>query len=89
MSGVVALVLPLTAATTMAALSPPASAKPQAREVTGPAFAGDFPDPSVVVAGGLYYAYSTQSGGANIQLITSTDLIHWAGHGDALPSLPA
>jgi beta-xylosidase len=40
------------------------------------------------VWGGRTYAYSTQSGGDNIQVIVSTDLLHWAGPLDALPVLP-
>jgi beta-xylosidase len=58
------------------------------REVTGAAFTGDFPDPSVVVADGRYVAYSTQSRGENIQMISSTDLLHWSRRRDALPVLP-
>jgi Glycosyl hydrolases family 43 len=51
---------------------------------------GDFPDPSVLFAGGLYYAYSTEVGIDNIPFTTSTDGIHWSkDYGDALPSLPA
>jgi beta-xylosidase len=55
---------------------------------TGAAFVGDFPDPSVLVVGDRYVAYSTQSGGENIQVISSTDLLHWSRPRDALPVLP-
>ncbi len=53
-----------------------------------PGYSGNFPDPSILVANGRYYAYATQSGGDNIQLIDSTDLVHWKVEHDALPVLP-
>lgn len=49
----------------------------------------DFPDPAVVADGATYVAYSTNSGGGNIQAATSTDLHTWKWAGDALPKLPA
>ena len=49
----------------------------------------DFPDPDVILVGSTYYAYATNSVAGNIQIISSTDLTHWAAVGDALPSLPA
>ncbi|MGA2837239.1 MAG: glycoside hydrolase family 43 protein [Acidimicrobiales bacterium] len=49
----------------------------------------DFPDPDVLPVGGTYYAYATNSVAGNIQIVESTDLIHWNVVGDALPSLPA
>ncbi len=48
----------------------------------------DFPDPDVVAFGHTYYAYATNSVAGNIQIISSTDLTHWASVGNALPSLP-
>jgi hypothetical protein len=48
----------------------------------------DFPDPDVVRFGQTYYAYATNSVAGNIQIISSTDLKHWASVGNALPSLP-
>jgi hypothetical protein len=48
----------------------------------------DFPDPDVVRFGQAYYAYATNSVAGNIQIISSTDLNHWASVGNALPSLP-
>ena len=48
----------------------------------------DFPDPDVVLFGQTYYAYATNSVAGNIQIISSTDLKHWASMGNALPSLP-
>ena len=49
----------------------------------------DFPDPDVVHVGGAYLAYATNSVAGNIQIIESTDLVHWSVVGNALPSLPA
>jgi len=49
----------------------------------------DFPDPFVLPVGGTYYAYATNSVAGNIQIIDSTDLVHWTAVGDALPSLPS
>ncbi|MGO9456436.1 MAG: glycoside hydrolase family 43 protein [Acidimicrobiales bacterium] len=55
---------------------------------TGLVYPFDFPDPDVVLVGGTYYAYATNSVAGNIQIIESTDLVHWSVVGDALPSLP-
>jgi beta-xylosidase len=48
----------------------------------------DFPDPFVLRVGATYFAFSTNSGGANVPVMRSTDLVHWARDGDALPALP-
>jgi hypothetical protein len=52
------------------------------------AYADNFPDPSVLVVGQTYFAYSTNSGGENLPLIESTDLLHWKPVGDAMSVLP-
>ena len=44
----------------------------------------DFPDPFVLRVGGDYFAYGTNSVGGNIQIIESTDLLHWNALGNAL-----
>jgi beta-xylosidase len=49
----------------------------------------DFPDPFVLRVGGLYLAYATNSVEGNIQIIESTDLVHWSAVGNALPHLPS
>jgi len=49
----------------------------------------DFPDPDVILAGHTYYAYATNSVAGNIQMIASSDLVHWVAVGNALPSLPS
>lgn len=56
---------------------------------TTPAYAGDFPDPSVLLAGSTYWAYSTGSGGRNLQVMSSPDLHSWTGLTDPLPVLPS
>ncbi|MGY3051988.1 arabinan endo-1,5-alpha-L-arabinosidase [Pedobacter sp. UYEF25] len=52
----------------------------------------DFPDPTVILYRGVYYAYATQGiiNGrmANIQLAKSTDLKKWTVLGDVLPVKP-
>ena len=69
---------------------PPAS--PAYLAYTNPVFDRDFPDPFVLPTEDGYYAYATNSGGRNVQVIFSPDLFTWerAGEdGDALPKLPA
>ena len=54
----------------------------------GPVYPFDFPDPFVLVSGGTYYAYGTNSTSGNIQMMESSDLMTWHPLGDALPNLP-
>src|SRR5947209_7898963 len=60
-----------------------------------PVFDHDFPDPAVIRArDGFYYAYATQSAGAdgklrNIAAARSRDLVHWTELADALPVKPS
>lgn len=54
-----------------------------------PVYDGDFPDPFVLVAGGRSFAYGTQTGDMNLQVMESADLAAWQHGGDALPELPA
>ncbi|MGP0029216.1 MAG: glycoside hydrolase family 43 protein [Acidimicrobiales bacterium] len=49
----------------------------------------DFPDPFVLAVDGVYYAYATNSAEGNIQIIESSDLVHWTAVGNALPKLPS
>jgi beta-xylosidase len=59
------------------------------RQVGPPVYDGDFPDPFVLVASdGRYFAYGTQTGDLNIQVMESADLARWRHRGDALPELP-
>lgn len=55
---------------------------------TNPVYKHDFPDPHLLRVDDTYYAYSTNTGGTNIPVLTSTDLVHWDNLGDALPALP-
>lgn len=56
---------------------------------TSPAYPGDFPDPSVTLVGTTYWAYSTGSGGRNLQVMSSHDLRAWSVPTDPLPVLPS
>jgi beta-xylosidase len=49
----------------------------------------NFPDPTVLVVGDTYYAYSTNSDGENLPVIESHDLTHWKAIGDAMSVLPS
>jgi beta-xylosidase len=48
----------------------------------------DFPDPFVFNAAGTYFAFGTNAGPANVQVMSSTDLVRWKTQPDALPKLP-
>jgi beta-xylosidase len=52
-------------------------------------YEGDFPDPFLLVTGERYFAYGTQTGDINVQMMESGDLTQWEHRGDALPELPA
>jgi hypothetical protein len=56
---------------------------------TGARFPYDFPDPFVLTVGGRYYAFSTNSGAGDVQVITSTNLVNWSFVGNALAGLPS
>ncbi|MET0628862.1 MAG: glycoside hydrolase family 43 protein [Acidimicrobiia bacterium] len=43
----------------------------------------DFPDPSIMKTGDTFYGYSTGGPGGTVQVIKSTDLVHWSWVGDA------
>lgn len=43
----------------------------------------DFPDPFITKFGGTYYGYSTSSNISTVQVIKSTDAVHWSWVGDA------
>ena len=58
------------------------------RRLSSPVYDGDFPDPFVLRVGGGYYAYATQTGTVNVQVMESPDLDDWEYRGDALPELP-
>lgn len=60
--------------------------------IRNPVFDRDFPDPTIVKTGSVYYGYATQSmvdgKMQNIQVAASADLQHWRPVGDALPRKP-
>jgi beta-xylosidase len=53
-----------------------------------PVYSADFPDPSIILVNGTYWAYSTGSSGRNLQVMSSTDLQSWSSVRDPLPVLP-
>ena len=56
----------------------------------GPVIASNFPDPSFISVGGIYYAFATNNGAQNVQIATSPDFNNWTVTGaDALPTLPS
>jgi beta-xylosidase len=55
---------------------------------TGSPFPYDFPDPFVLSTGDEYYAYATNSGGGEVQVIRSDDLASWELVGDGLANVP-
>ncbi|MGH9164604.1 MAG: glycoside hydrolase family 43 protein [Acidimicrobiales bacterium] len=61
----------------------------QAEASAAPIYAGDFADPFVAMAGLRYYAYATQTGAMNIQVMTSGNMVDWSSPVEALPALPA
>lgn len=48
-------------------------------------FPFDFPDPFVLRVGGLWYAYSTNAGAGDVQVLASPDRVRWTIVGNALP----
>lgn len=54
-----------------------------------PVHGADFPDPFVLRVGETYYAYGTNGGGAEVQTLTSSDLVRWRRGRDALPNVGA
>jgi beta-xylosidase len=54
------------------------------RFVTGQLYRGDFPDPSVMRFGNVFYAYSTTIANLNLPVMTSRDLVHWRARGEGL-----
>ncbi len=65
--------------------------------VPGQVYTGDFPDPSVIRVGDVFYAYSTTSDGLNVPAMTSSNLLTWRAapataatpSGDVLPRTPS
>ena len=49
----------------------------------------DFPDPFVLTVDGTYFAFATNAGSTNVQVMSSTDLLQWDTQPDALPNVAA
>lgn len=68
------------------------------RSISGPVLSGaNFPDPTVIEVGGVWYAFATRTKGStiHIQAATSSDFENWSlvknadgSQYDALPTLP-
>lgn len=67
----------------------PLPASPAGQTFENPVIRSDFPDPSVLRVGNVYYAYATNAYGKNVQVARSSDLVHWDLLADALPALPS
>jgi len=66
--------------------SPPPAPPPQ--PLRPAVLDADFPDPSIVWGGDKWYAFATNSGVRNVQVSSSSDLLHWTAPVDAVPTLP-
>jgi len=78
---------PIVTGLTAALMTIGALAGPAAATSNGPVYGGDFPDPSVTVAGGRYYAFGTGHA-SNLQVMRSRDLVTWGPVSDPLLRLP-
>ena len=67
---------------------PAVTTGPSGPTYTNPVYDNDFPDPHILRVGDAYFGYSTNAANANIQVVTSENLVTWERHGDALPALP-
>ncbi len=76
------------AVSSLRAVSPSCEAVLASSGGDGPVFPFDFADPFLLRMGDVYYAYSTNSTGGNIQVITSHDLRHWEWIGNGLAAVP-
>lgn len=56
--------------------------------VTNPVWGRTFPDPAVLRAEGGWWAFATNGGLGNVQVLRSPDLRRWQPVGDGLPRLP-
>ncbi len=84
---------PLTAVLGAAATPATAAAATPATAPTDqwtPVYDADFPDPSIMLYNGTYYAYSTGIGGVNVPGEHSSDAVNWNVNlaDDAMPTLP-
>ena len=67
--------------------SPPAP-PPAPSGFTNPVWDSNFPDPMIITGpDDTYWAFATNGNGANVQTLTSSDLVTWQPATDALPDL--
>ncbi len=66
----------------------PSSNPEEAHVFTNPVVRTDAPDPQAIRVGATWYLFHTNSGGRNVPVLTSPDLVDWTPAGDALPELP-
>ncbi|MDP9234771.1 MAG: family 43 glycosylhydrolase [Actinomycetota bacterium] len=69
----------------------PMNRSPTSRNYKNPLVAYNAPDPTIIAAGKLFYAYTTQTAydrQVHIPILASRDLIDWRFAGDALKKLP-
>ncbi|MET8463705.1 family 43 glycosylhydrolase, partial [Micromonospora zamorensis] len=66
----------------------PTSSGSDSSVFTNPVVKTDAPDPQAIQVGDTWYLFHTNSGGRNVPVLTSTDLVDWTEAGDALPTLP-
>jgi len=52
----------------------------------GTPYTGNFPDPTVLRVGNVFYVASTTLGGLSLPMMTSTNLRTWMPHDDAMPA---
>jgi beta-xylosidase len=64
-----------------------AAESPAPGQFVNPVYQDNFPDPAVLLVASTFHAYGTQGGGANVQTLTSADLVHWTKGADALPTV--
>jgi beta-xylosidase len=77
-----------TVARLVTGVVPAIASAPTSATFRSPVYPGDFPDPSILLSAGEYWAYATGSGGLNLQVMTSPDLRSWTRPADPLPVLP-
>lgn len=65
------------------------AAAPAQATFRNPVYPSDFPDPFLLRANGVYYAYATNAGGRDVQLARSDDLVDWQLVGNALGKIGA
>lgn len=87
-SGFATATVPISATPHPSSLIPHPSQTPRPDEFVNPVINRDFPDPDLLKVGDTYYAYATNSGVANIQGATSSDLVRWELVPGVLPSMP-